>query len=372
MNCTITLRNTFLSFLLFVIACSEPEKPVTKAEAAKVAAILTNAMAHRNAAPFNELLDLDAFEKRVVNHSYNGISHSIVAGAMKSMKSGELGSQIVKALGNKGTYELVKHYEKDNHQHLVFRLYNEQLNYHDLELIKKGDQVKFADVFVYVTGENFSSTLSESLQYMDEREEAVNKIGKNELKKVKLIKNYINANDYQKANQLFETLPAVIKEQKLHKLIYIQIASGLGTEKYLAALNKFQEEYPDAPNMYLLMLDAYFLKKDFPAALRSVNRLDSLINKDPFLDYYRALIYKESKDDSSKMACLEQLHQNLPKFGYGTLELINAYAEANQLDKAVALTRQYTKSKNADTLTLAALYLVHPGFREKMEATTAK
>jgi len=367
MNCTITLRYFLLSFLLFIIACSEPEKPVTKAEAAKVAAMLTNAMAHRNATPFNELLDLDAFEERVVDQAHN-LSRSIVKGAMSSMKSGELGNQIIKSLGDKGTYELVKQYEKDNHQHLVFRLYNEQLNYHDLELIKKGDQVKFADVFVYVTGENFSSTLSETLQYMDEQEEAVNKIGKNEFKKVKLIKNYINANDHKKAAKIFETLPDVIKKQKLHKLIYIQIASGLGDEKYLAALNKFQEEYPDAPNMYLLMLDAYFLKKDYPAALRSVNRLDSLINKDPFLDYYRALIYKESKDDSNKVACLEQLHQNLPNFTSGTLELINAYVEDKQLDKAVSLTQQYKKGKDVDTFTLAVLYLMHPEFSKKMKA----
>jgi len=67
-----------------------------------------------------------------------------------------------------------------------------------------------------------------------------NKIGKNEFKKVKLIKNYINANDHKKAARIFETLPDVIKKQKLHKLIYIQIANGLGDEKYLAALNKLR------------------------------------------------------------------------------------------------------------------------------------
>lgn len=370
MNSKTTVWYIFLSFLLFFIACSEPEKPVTKEEAAKVAASLTDALAHRNAGPFNELLDLDAFEERVINHGRNKLNASIVAGAMKTMRSGEFGLQIVRALGDKGTYELVKQYEKDEHQHLVFRLYNEQLNYHDFELIKRGDKVKIADIFVYITGENLSNTLAESLQYMDEQEEAASKVGKKEVKKVQLIKKYINANNFEKANRIFETLPPVIKEQKLNKLIYIHIASGLGNDKYLAALNKFQQEYPDAPNMYLLMLDAYFLKKDFVAALRCVNHLDSLISKDLFLDYYRALIYKESKDDVNKLACLERLHQNLPNFGTGTLELINAYVEDKQWDKAVPLTQQYRKSKNADTATLETLYLLHSEFKEKVEITT--
>lgn len=368
MICTSTLRYIFLSFLLFVIACSEPEKPVTKEEAAKVAATLTDALAHRNADGLNDLLDLDALEKRIVSQANNKLNRSSVVGAMKSLSSGEFGIQVVRTLGDKGTYELVKQYEKDNHQRLIFRLFNETLNYHDFELVKKGDQVKIADVFVYITGENLSSTLAESLLYLHEQEEAGNKFGKKEVKKIQLIKTYINAKEYEKANQVFESLPAVIKEQKLHKMIYLQIAGGLGNEKYLAALNKFQEEYPDAPNMYLLMLDAYFLKKDYPAALKSINRLDSFINKDPFLDYYRALIYRDGEDNVNKLAFLERLHQNLPGFGVGTLELIIAYLDNKQLDKAVSLTQQYSKEKNTDPRTLETLYELYPDLEEKMEA----
>lgn len=353
---------------LFVTACAEPEKPVTKAEAAKVAASLTDAMARRDASRFNELLDTDAFEKRLVSHAHNQLSRPLVKGAMKNMQSGEYGLQMVNSLGDEGTYELVKQYEKDGHQHLIFRMYNEQLNYHDFELVKKGNQVKIADIFVYLTGENLSSTLAESLLYVSDGE-AASRTGKKDAVKVQLIKKHLNANNFEKARQVFETLPAVVREQKLFKMIYIRIASGLGDDEYLAALNKFQQAHPDAPNMYLLMIDAYFLRKDFPAALRCVNSLDSLINKDLFLDYYRALIYKESQDDANKLVCLERLHQNLPGFGDGTLELINAYVEDEQWDKAVPLTRQYRKSKNADTATLEALYLLYPDFQKKMEAT---
>ncbi len=372
MNYKITLRCILPLFFLFVIACAEPEKPVTKEEAAVVAASLTDAGARRNAGGFNELLDLDAFTERMVDYAHNSLDRTMVAGAMKGMKSGVFGNQIITFLGADGTYELVKQYEKDNHQHLVFRLYNEQLNYHDFELIKKGDQVKIADIFIYITGENLSSTLAASLQSWDEQGNAGKTSGKNDLKKIQLIRKYINAKEFEKADQVFKKLPAATREQKLCKMLYISIAGGLGNDTYLAALNRFQQEYPDAPNMYLLLVDAYFLRKDFAGALRCVNSLDSLINKDPFLDYYRALICKENKDTLNRLVYLERLHQHLPGFGSGTLELINAYLEGEQWDKALPLTQQYTKSKSADTVTLEYLYQVYPGFRERMEAATGK
>jgi predicted Zn-dependent protease len=202
---------------------------------------------------------------------------------------------------------------------------------------------------------------------MNDQPSAVSKLRKKDLQRIELIKSYINQNNFEKADKEFKTLPAGIRRQKIYKIVYIKIASGLGTDEYLAALNKFQQQYPDAPNMYLLMIDAYFLKKDYAGALRCVNSLDSLINKDPFLDYYRGLLYKQSEDRANSLMCLERLHQNLPRFGPGSLQLIDAYLENKQLDKAVALTQTYRTSKDADTQTLESLYLLYPDYKKKME-----
>jgi hypothetical protein len=364
------LQYCFLLYILFVTACSAPEKPVTKEEATAVAASLTEAMAQRNPGRLNELFDLTAFEKRIREESQNKLDKTMLAGAIKGMRSGDFSRQIVKSLGKKGSYELVKQYEKNNHQHLVFRLYNEQLNYHDFELIKKEDKVRIADIYIYTTGENLSSTLMQTLLSMSEQPAAAKQVDQDDVQNIQRIKSYINEAEFEKANRLFKGLPAVIRNQKMYKIINIQIASGLGNDVYLAALNKYQQEYPDAPNMYLLMIDAYFLKKDYAGALRCVNSLDSLINKDPFLDYYRALICKESEDHANQLVYLEKLQKNMPAFGDGTLQLINAYAEGKQLDKAVALTKQYRTSKDPDTETLDALYLLYPDFKKKMETVS--
>jgi len=360
------LQYCFLLCILFAAACSEPEKPVTKEEAAALGKSLKSNIAHRKSNWLNEVLDIKAFENRIREASNNKLNETMLKGAMKSMESGEFGEQVIKSLGKSGSYELVKQYEKNNHQHLVFRMYNDQLNYHDFELIKKGDKIKIADIFIYTTGENLSASLAESLMSMNEQLSAVSKVDPQELQKIQLIKSYIQRKDSEKASELYKTLPGLLRAQKLYKIMYIQIASGLGNEEYLAALNKFQQEYPDAPNMYLLMIDAYFLKKDFPGALRCVNSLDSLINKDPFLDFYRAVIYKQNNEPANALVSLEKLHQYMPDFGTGTLQLINAYLDEKQLDKAVALTETYKKGKNVDEQTLEALYLMYPDYKKKM------
>jgi hypothetical protein len=362
------LQYCFLLYILFVTACSAPEQPVSKAEATAVADSLIQLVAQRESGWSKGLLDFEELQKKVLAHD-DKLNRTLVKGAMNGFKNGELGQQIIRSLGKTGTYELVKQYEKNNRQHLVFRMYTEQeqLNYHDMELIKREDKIKVADIFIYTTGEDLSSTLAQSLESMNDQPSAVSKLRKKDLQRIELIKSYINQNNFEKADKEFKTLPAGIRRQKIYKIVYIKIASGLGTDEYLAALNKFQQQYPDAPNMYLLMIDAYFLKKDYAGALRCVNSLDSLINKDPFLDYYRGLLYKQSEDRANSLMCLERLHQNLPRFGPGSLQLIDAYLENKQLDKAVALTQTYRTSKDADTQTLESLYLLYPDYKKKME-----
>lgn len=369
MNYNTTIRYLLLSCVLFAVSCSEPEKPVTKEEAAKVATAITRAIARQDADRFNDLLDIDAIEKRIRDQAGSNVSRQLIAGATKNLQSGDYGKEIVRNVGNKGTYELVKQYEKDKRQHLIFRLYNDQLNYHDYELIKKRDQVKIADIFVYTTGENISTTLAETLRFADEHEAAVN-VPENTLANVQLMKKNIHEGHFETADSIFKSLPAVIRQQKVYKILYIHIASGLGNDRYLAALNKLQQEYPDAPNMYLLMIDAYIMKKDFAAAQRSVNSLDSFINKDPFLDLYRALICKQTMDNVNKLVYLERLHRNLPRFEIGTAELLFAYVEDEKWDKAVPLTLEYQKSKKADKEFLETLYLFYPDFKKKVDAAT--
>ena len=67
---------------------------------------------------------------------------------------------IIKTISKKGTYQLVKQYEKNNAQYALFRLYDDgSLNYHDIELTRSDGNVKIADIYIYTSGEYLSETI---------------------------------------------------------------------------------------------------------------------------------------------------------------------------------------------------------------------
>jgi tetratricopeptide (TPR) repeat protein len=359
-----------LCCLVFTIACSAPEKPVTKEEAANFGKELENSINQHNAAKLNNVLEGGVFGKRIMENSNNKLNKALVKGAIEGLKSGQLGDQVVQTLGDKGTYQLIKQYEKNQRQHVVFRLWGgDKLNYHDFELVKKEEQVKAADMFVYITGENLSTTLAQSLTMMGDNMSGMTSKEKGALENIQVIKMLMNKGEYERADKQFQKLPAVMKEEKLFRMIHIQIASGLSQDAYTKAINDYQQAYPDAPNMYLLMIDAYTMKKDYGKAIQAVNHLDSLIDKDPFLDYYRGLLSKMNKDEAKQREYFERLYKNMPDFAQGTIELITTYLEAKEIDKAVTITKKYRMTKDADDEVLKMYYILYPDFKKKLDAT---
>lgn len=358
-----------LLLLFFATACSEPELPATKEEAAALAKTIESSMGKRNAAKFNEALDATLLKKRILEAGNHKLDASIVKGTMEGLQKGQLGNQIVEALGKSGTYELVKQYEKDKNQHLVFRLYvDSKLNYHDMEVVKKRDAVKISDVFIYITGENLSTTLAESALLMTGNLDKLSSKDQDQLNNVMKIKQLMNRGEYQKAKALYKDMPAILKQTKPFRMIYVQIASGLGNDEYLKAMTDYQKAYPDATNVYLLMIDAYILQKEYDKALTAVNQLDSLINKDPFLDYYRGLIYKLAGNKEKQRDHFELLDKHMPAFSDGTLELLITYLEAEETDKAVALVHNRSRNyKKIDQEQRETLYTLYPDFKKKLD-----
>ena len=207
----------------------------------------------------------------------------------------KMGTTIVNALSQKGTYSLVKQYEKDHKQHLIFRMYDKHMiNYHDMELMRSNNKCQVADIFIYLNGENLSETMhGVYLQLSDE-------IGKEEapwIEKLPQIRLLITANRHQEAMDIYKQIPDKAKKNRTFQILHINICSGLTDEEYAQAIQEYEMLYPNEPNMQLLMIDGYAMRKKYDKALEAVNGLDKMINKDPILDYYRAFCYSLLEDD---------------------------------------------------------------------------
>jgi tetratricopeptide (TPR) repeat protein len=350
-------------------ACTIPEKPISKEEAMEFSHKIEKSIARRNPVLLDRIFDEQGFAKRVVSEASRPLDKGLMEGAVEGIRKAQFGQQIVQALGTNGTYQLVKQYEKDNRQHLLFRLYgNGRVNYHDYELVKRTEDIKAIDIYIYMSGENLSKTLAQVLMMMQDNMSDMSKGDLEKVNKIKTIKTLIAQRDFTKAGEDYDQLPADFKKQKLFQLIHIQIGEGMGNDSYAEALNEYKALFPNDPNMYLLMVDAYVLQKDYPKALEAVNKLDSLINKDPFQDYYRGLMYKLMQDTAQSLACFERLHAYMPAFSKGMIELIAAYTRAGDMNEAVQLVRQVKADKSLSPETIEMLFTLHPDLQKAVEA----
>jgi tetratricopeptide (TPR) repeat protein len=353
----------------FLIGCSTGEQPVTKEDAVQFAAMIEKSVNRGDAGKLDSVFDIKSFSEHMMLGTSKSIGKNLMEGAAVGLTNGHFGRQVVRSMGKKGFYQLVKHYEKDNKHHVLFRLFSDnKINYHDFELMKRNDKVKAADVYVYTSGENLSKTMSDALLMMQEKMPGMSKKDLDKISMMKTIRSLMTGGDYVKANEYYDQLPAEFKKQKLFQVIHVQITSQLGENEYSTAMEEYRASFPNDPNMHLLMIDAYILKKEYSKALESINKVDSLIDKDVFLDYYRSFAYKLMEDKTSSRKCLERLHTNMPAFKDGIIELLSNYLDAKETGKAVSLMKDAERKKQLAEDDLQYLFILYPDFKSDLDA----
>jgi hypothetical protein len=117
---------------------------------------------------------------------------------------------------------------------------------------------------------------------------------------MKEVRQLMNEGENGRAQQIMNAWPERVRNLRLMQLLNIQLQSAKENNKeYVAAIERFASEFPDARNAPLLMIDAYFLTENYPKAMDAVNRLDMFVKGDPFLIFYRGLISKMAGDTAA-------------------------------------------------------------------------
>lgn len=356
----------FVFLLIISASCSKKEKPVTKEEALSLSHAIDSAIKNKKPNYFNSLINEKALADKVAKVSGTKISNDFRLGIKSALKQADLGDKIVQAIRGNGSYELVKHYEKDNTQHLIFRLYSDDgLNYHDFELAKKDGKPAIADLFIYLTGEDFSKSIGDLFTSFSVNDKNVSGEKIEQMQKMKKIKEMMERNETENALKYYNSLPADLKNQKTVQLMHVMICSQLDEDTYMKAINDYTRLYPDAPNMHLMMIDTYIMRKEYEKAIVSIDKIDRLINTDPFLDYMRALMYNMMAKPVEARTLLEKLYHNMPGFDDGAIELIANYIDAGDDSKARSLIKEYEANKNYDQSLLDNYLLMKSFSREE-------
>lgn len=332
-------------------ACNTPEQKLTKSEAIEFARELENTIGKGDAAFLDNAFAKKEFVKRMKLPD-NKEADSYTSGILQKLR---LGSQLTAALTDRDNFSFIKHYEKEGKHHVLFRIYIDKdgsLNYQDYELVKSADKCKVADVYIYMSGETMAETLSSLYNTLDKHAEELNKpLADDNLEGIHEFKNakdLMMKGKFTEAKEVFDKMPAYLRKTKAALLMNVRICSGLNTEDYAKAIDEYRQMFPNEPNINMLMIDGYFMQKNYAKVIQVVNALDSQINKDPLLDYYRYLSYNMMLDEEKAGQCLKRLNAAMPDFEKGVLELIAVNMEKGNKAVADSLITGYRKKTKFD------------------------
>lgn len=359
---------TFIALACLVLAAgckSKEEKPTTE-EAKQFALNLEKDAATRQINFLEKNILIPALMDRIFKleeiKKLRTSKRGVQEGITQALKKHNYETTVFQSLGNTGTFRIVKQYEKDGKAHVIYRAFGEGgLNYFDMELAKIDKKTGIADIYLYTTGENISKSMGSMAEKIFNTDESTQKeLGPSMI----TMKNHIAKGEYKEAKIIYDGLPEDMRNTKLLEALHISILPYLEGEDNKAEMERLEAKYSGDPSLQLMLIDVYLSKKDYAKALNAVDILDRSINKDPFLDYYRGLIYNIYEDKEKAFAHFEKAATNLPDFPDTYAELIALAADAGDKEKAKTYFKKYEAFKDKNPEVISYYQLTYPYLAE--------
>lgn len=358
-----TILLSFFSFLTYTLVAQNYN--VSEEEALTAGKAVEAAVKRGDANFISNFFDLDALTSAIKEKSVTAQkSGPLFDGFKSTFTMAPLGKQMVETL-QKGSYEMIRSYEADNKMHLLFRAFAKTgLNYHDYHLIKVNNIVKAEDVYTYTTGENISATVADLVDAAIQPNTDFTEMPYS-LRMVLKLKNYKTKNDYNAIIKLYDSLDDDLKANKGVQLTYISACQKLGvlSDKYKNALENYASIFSDAPNTHLMMIDLYFLNKEYDKSLDAINKLDSFVH-DPFLDFYRANLYLVTGDKQQAKTYYDKAFEKYPAMSYIIKNVVILHMNDGEKSIAKANLEIYKKTEGFKQEYVDDIYLLFPELKD--------
>ena len=209
--------------------------------------------------------------------------------------------QLVKNCQQGGTVDYLRVRQNHGRQVVLFRMIQPietgGVGYFEFVPRRSADgKIRAVDFYVYSSGEFISATLATALLPIiaDQSRSFLSKLVTGERAYVKDFPKLTNVTALINQGKMADAL-AVIKgmqpetqKMKIVLLNRLRAAQSSDEKEYSDVLEDFRQLFPKDPCLDLLLIDYYTLKKDFPQAMESIDRLEKTVGGDPYLDVLRA------------------------------------------------------------------------------------
>lgn len=272
------------------------------------------------------------------------------AGQLKSgfkigLRQSRFGESLAGDPANGDSFILIRCYENDGVQHVVFRASNDAgLNYLDFYLTEEAGEVKIYDMFLYTTGEKISETMSALVAHMMDAQPSLFKNIKIDDKKLDNLKRLLEVKDVFQNQQNPQKAYAMIEEYlrdtqdstKLPMLYKIFISGELDDfTEYKKSIDEYAKLFPNEKNTGLIMMDGYILAEEYDNALESVEQLDQALEGDPYLDFIRGNIYLLDEQPEVAIELYEKCFEHVKQESDYYYNRALAYASVGKNSQAV-------------------------------------
>lgn len=343
--------------------CRPAEQKASKEEAAAFAKEMETAVLKRRPNILGNSIIIQALADRIAREKKMKDMDDVERGIAKGFKNSDFDKNLYALIGENGSFEKVKQYEKDGTQRIIFRAYGDGgMNYFDMEITKLEGKVGIADMFVYASGENISKSLALFVNTLIA--ETSETKAEQTAEAFDGIKRLMAKKNYEQAKKEFDMLPAYIRGTKVGDMLNLQISSELDEGTYIKEIEKIERKYSGEPGVQLILIDLYFLRKEYNKALGAINAVDSMIDKDPFLDYYRGLLYNVKEESGKAIGYFENVTKSNPGFPGAYAELVAHYLEKNDNEKAALYFSKYKGLRNASQDLITTYESLYPFLKE--------
>ena len=258
------------------------------------------------------------------------------------------GKILIEEKKNEASYEFVKFYkDKSSNYHLLFRFFSaDGINYHDHLLKKVKGTPKIVDTYIFMSGENLSDTyktIYKSALYGSNflTKDISNSRFVKDLDKLKKIRLLNSKGKFKKSHKVYQSISSTSKQEKIYKLTNINITSNISLELYEEALDDYDEKYPNDPSLQLMAIDRYLIKKEYDKSLLAIDKLDSLVKGDTFLNYLRGNVSFQKKDFNSALSNYKYIIKEYPDFFDVYESLFSLYVNTNDSNNALNILDIY-------------------------------
>jgi hypothetical protein len=132
---------------------------------------------------------------------------------------------------------------------------------------------------------------------------------------------------------------------------------------YKAALKEYQSNFPQDPFIYLAIFKNDARIQDFPGSVEALDRFERFLPSDPFLDFFRAFIYKQMSNPLQSRLALERFHAWNPLNINIIVELLDNHVKAGHPDSAAMLILEAEQRKIITPGQVDTVKRVYPALR---------